>query len=174
MAKLGDTDFEIFDLPMQFDLDGQALSQSYLKLQSTTHPDRFASASAQEKRMAVQWATRLNEAYKRLSNPTERAIYWCELQGEDPRGRQSNLPPELLMQQMEWRESLEEANDLDTLDDLLDQVQAERKRCLAQVARQIDGDQDAKAATQTAQGLLFIDKFVAELKKRIEQLEDAS
>lgn len=174
MAKLGDTDFEIFGLPMQFELDGQALSQSYLKLQNTTHPDRFANASAQEKRMAVQWTTRLNEAYKRLSNPTERAIYWCELQGEDPRGRQSNLPPQLLMQQMEWRESLEDASDIDSLEDLMDEVMAERKRCLTQIAQQIDSDQDAKAATQTAQGLLFVDKFVSELKKRIEQLEDAS
>lgn len=174
MANLSDNDFEIFGLPVQFELNAQEVSQTYLKLQSTTHPDRYANSSSQEKRMAVQWATRLNEAYKRLTNPTDRAIYWCELQGEDPRGRQSNLPPALLMQQMEWRESLEEITDIEGLEDLLDEVLAERKNCLAQIAMQIDEKADAKAATETAQGLLFIDKFVSELKKKIEHLEDAS
>ena len=106
--KLSDSDFDIFGLPCQFELDSAALSASYLRLQNQTHPDRFANSSAQEKRLAVQWATRVNEAYKRLQNPMERAIYWCELHGENPRGQQSNLPPALLMQQMEWREALEE------------------------------------------------------------------
>lgn len=173
MATLSDNDFEIFGLPAQFALNSQELSQTYLKLQSTTHPDRFANASSQEKRVAVQWATRLNEAYKRLNNPTDRAIYWCELQGEDPRGRQSHLPPALLMQQMQWREALEEIQHIGELEDLLDEVLAEKGKCLAQIARQIDEQADVKAATETAQGLLFIDKFVLELKKKIEHLEDA-
>lgn len=174
MANLSDHDFEIFGLPVQFELNTQELSQTYLKLQSTTHPDRYANASAQEKRMAVQWATRLNEAYQRLSSPTDRAIYWCELQGEDPRGRQSNLPPALLMQQMEWRETLEETTEIEGIEDLLDEVLAEKQKCLKLIAVQIDEQADAKAATQTSQGLLFIEKFVSELKKKIEYLEDAS
>lgn len=174
MASLNDSDFEIFGLPCQFEIDSAALGNAYLNLQNQTHPDRFANASAQEKRLAVQWTTRINEAYKRLSNPVERAIYWCELQGEDPRGRQSNLPADLLMQQMEWREALEDAGGVDDLDELLTQVRAEKQAKLTEMAARIDHDRDAKAATQTAQALLFIDKFLLELNKRIEILEDAS
>ncbi|WP_138519364.1 Fe-S protein assembly co-chaperone HscB [Limnobacter alexandrii] len=175
--KLSDSDFEIFGLPCQFELDSVALSASYLRLQSQTHPDRFANSSAQEKRLAVQWATRVNEAYKRLQNPLERAIYWCELNGENPRGQQSNLPPALLLQQMEWREALEEiegAKGIEALENLLDEVSAEKKRCLALIAQQIDGEKNAQAANATAQALLFIDKFMIELTKKLEQLEDAS
>lgn len=172
--KLSDNDFEIFGLPCQFALDSAALSASYLRLQSQTHPDRFANSSNQEKRLAVQWATRVNEAYKRLQNPLERAIYWCELRGENPRGQQSNLPPALLMQQMEWRETLEEIDGIEALEDLLDEVAAEKKRCLALIAQQIDSENNAQAANATAQALLFIDKFMIELTKKLEQLEDAS
>ncbi len=174
VAQLSDNDFDIFGLPCQFELDGAALSAAYLKLQNQTHPDRFANGSAQEKRLAVQWATRINEGYKRLQNPVERAIYWCELQGENPRGQQSNLPQALLMQQMEWREQLEELGDQADLEDLIDEVLAEKKRCLSAIATCIDQQQDAKAATQTAQALLFIDKFLIELNKKLEQMEDAS
>ncbi|HEX4842828.1 MAG TPA: Fe-S protein assembly co-chaperone HscB [Limnobacter sp.] len=174
MAQLSDNDFDIFGLPCQFALDNAALSAAYLKLQNQTHPDRFANGSAQEKRLAVQWATRINEAYKRLQNPVERAIYWCELQGENPRGHQSNLPQALLMQQMDWREQLEEVDSPGALEDLIDAVTAEKKRCLRVMADYIDQDQDAKGATHTAQALLFIDKFLLELHKKLEQMEDAS
>ena len=122
MAHLSDTDFEIFDLPCQFALNKQALTAAYLRLQNQTHPDRFANASTQDKRLAVQWSTRINEAYKRLQNPTERAIYWCELQGMKPREHQGNLPPALLMQQMQWRESLEDLKTADEIEKLLAQV----------------------------------------------------
>ncbi|HEX4856828.1 MAG TPA: Fe-S protein assembly co-chaperone HscB [Limnobacter sp.] len=172
--SLSASDFEIFGLPCRFELDSAALSASYLKLQSQTHPDRFANASPQEKRLAVQWATRVNEAYKRLQNPMERAIYWCELHGENPRGQQSNLPPALLMQQMEWREALEETDSADGLESLLDEVAAEKKRCLAQIASQIDNEKNPQVASNTAQALLFIDKFMIGLTRKLEQLEDAS
>ncbi len=172
--NLSDSDFQIFDLPCQFDLDLAQLSAAYLRLQNQTHPDRFANSSAQEKRLAVQWTTRINEAYKRLQKPMERAIYWCELQGESPRGHQSNLPPALLMQQMEWREALEEAESADDLEKLLGEVSAEKKRRLNAIAAEIDQQHDAKAACATAQALLFIDKFMKELTKKLEQLEDAN
>ncbi len=172
--KLSDNDFEIFGLPCQFDLDSAALSASYLSLQSQTHPRPFCKFQRSRKRLAVQWATRVNEAYKRLQNPMERAIYWCELNGENPRGQQSNLPPALLMQQMEWREALEEIDSVEALENLLDEVAAEKKRCLALIAQQIDSEKNAQAANATAQALLFIDKFMIELTKKLEQLEDAS
>lgn len=174
MINLKDNDFDIFGFPCQFELDSQALSAAYLRLQGEIHPDRFANASAQEKRLAMQWATRINEAYKRLQNPIERAIYWCELNGENPRAQQSSLPTELLMQQIDWREQLEETDSQQTLRNLIEAVSAEKKRCMHAMANYIDQDKDAKAACNAAQGLLFIDKFMFELNKKLEQMEDAS
>lgn len=173
MAKLTDSDFEIFELPCRFEIDEAQLNASWLSIQSKTHPDRFANGSPQEKRLAVQWATRINEAYKRLSNPVERVIYWCELQGENPRGQQSSLPPAMLMKQMEWRETLEEAADLDELDDLLSNVLKQKKALIAQAAVLIDQQSDPSGACMKARELMFVDKLVTEIKKKIEILEDA-
>ena len=78
------------------------------------------------------------------------------------------------MQQMEWREALEEIDGVEALEDLLDEVAAEKKRCLALISHQIDGEKNAQKANATAQALLFIDKFMIELTRKLEQLEDAS
>ena len=81
--NLSDNDFQLFGLPYQFQLDEQQLRHKFLALQQKVHPDQFAQASPQEKRLAVQYSTRVNEAYQRLKNPTERAVYWCLLRGHD-------------------------------------------------------------------------------------------
>ncbi len=78
------------------------------------------------------------------------------------------------MQQMEWREALEEIEGAEALEDLLDEVAAEKKRCLTLIASQIDNENNAQVANGTAQALLFIDKFMIELTRKLEQLEDAS
>lgn len=174
MMKLSDNDFEIFGLQPGFKLDEAALTQAYLRLQGQTHPDRFANAGQAERRLAVQWATRINEGYKRLTDPVERAIYWCQLQGTDPKTHQSGLPVELLMQQMEWREALAELATLDEADTLLATVNKERRNALGQVELQIDELNDVNAACHTLQGLLFMNKFLLELNKKLEQLEDAA
>jgi molecular chaperone HscB len=74
------------------------------------HPDRFAHAGEAEKRLSMQWTARVNEAYATLRRPFERARYLLELQGieaMDPNN--TRMPPDFLMQQMEWRETLAEA-----------------------------------------------------------------
>lgn len=172
--NLQSNDFELFGLPVRFELDTAELSQAYLRLQSQTHPDRHANGTAQEKRLAVQWATRINEAYRRLGNPLERAVYWCELQGLDPRSQQSRLPAALLMQQMEWREAAEDSHSVDALDALMSDVRAERRRQLAALAVHIDQEPNPQNAMACTQALMFIDKFLLELDRRLEQLEDAS
>jgi molecular chaperone HscB len=174
MINLSDNDFDIFGLPCQFELDSAALSASYLRLQSQTHPDRFSNSNAQEKRLALQWTTRINEAYRRLQNPMERAIYWCELKGVMPREHQSHLPPALLIQQIQWREALEETEEINALENLLNKVKAEKNGYLTLISQQIDIEHNVQAANSSAQALLFIDKLIIELTKKLEQLEDAS
>ncbi len=65
--------FELFHLPQRFALDMAALDAAYHEVQNQVHPDRFAHASDAEKRVAMQWATRANEAYQTLKNPLKRA-----------------------------------------------------------------------------------------------------
>src|ERR671923_2070275 len=114
--------FELFGLPARFVVDGEALERSYREIQSRVHPDRFAHAGDAERRASLQWTTRVNEAYRALKNPVQRASHLLELQGVDV-GFETNtaMPPDFLMEQMELREALEEATgakDLGALDAL--------------------------------------------------------
>src|SRR5579872_2769248 len=102
--------FELFKLPQQFTVDASALDQAYRQVQSQVHPDKFVSGSDTEKRVAMQWATRANEAYQTLKSPLKRASYLCELQGVDLETESNTaMPRAFLMQQMEWRELLDDA-----------------------------------------------------------------
>ena len=102
--------FELFGLPVRFLLDKVALDKAYRDLQSRVHPDRFADAGAAEQRVSMQWATRANEAYNTLRKPLSRARYFLELHSVDL-ATESNtaMPAEFLVEQMEWREAVDEA-----------------------------------------------------------------
>jgi molecular chaperone HscB len=166
--------FELFQLPAKFDVDQDALDTAYREIQGRVHPDRFVNASDAEKRVAMQWATRANEAYQTLRNPMQRARYLCELHGVDLQTESNTaMPMDFLMQQMELREALGDARaakDAAALDELDVQVRGEKKSRLAQVGKLLDlGDY-----TQAAQGvraLMFLDKFADELHYAFEALE---
>ena len=78
-----DNHFALFQMTPAFAIDAGALDAAYRELQGRVHPDKFASATDTEKRVAMQWATRANEAYQTLKNPLKRAAYLCELNGVD-------------------------------------------------------------------------------------------
>ena len=111
--------FELFQLPQQFSLDMHELDRAYHEVQNKVHPDKFTQSSDAEKRVAMQWATRANEAYQTLKKPLKRATYLCELQGVDLETESNtSMPAQFLMQQMEWREAFDDArqtNDLNAL-----------------------------------------------------------
>ncbi|MFX5957017.1 Fe-S protein assembly co-chaperone HscB, partial [Acinetobacter baumannii] len=74
------------------------------------HPDRFAHAGDAERRVAMQWAAHANEAYRTLRQPLKRAIYLLSLRGIDIQAANNTaMAPDFLMQQMEWREALQDA-----------------------------------------------------------------
>src|SRR5678815_5772389 len=111
--------FALFGLPEDFSLDQQMLETAYRDIQSQVHPDRFAHAGDAERRASLQWTTRVNEAYRTLKNPVQRAKHLLELQGVDVAFETNTaMPPEFLMEQMELRERLEEAKDAKALDGL--------------------------------------------------------
>ncbi|WP_137939040.1 Fe-S protein assembly co-chaperone HscB [Chitinivorax sp. B] len=102
--------FELFGLPVRFELDLSALEQAYRRVQSEVHPDRYAHLSDAEKRRSLQWATQTNEAYQTLRKPLSRARYLLHLAGVDTQEETNTaMPSEFLMAQMEWREAIMEA-----------------------------------------------------------------
>ncbi len=166
--------FELFQLPARFDVDLTALDAAYREVQGRVHPDRFVNATDAEKRVAMQWATRANEAYQTLKNPQKRAQYLIELNGVDLQTESNTaMPMAFLMQQMEWREALGDARaakDASALDELDAQVRGERKAMLAQVGRQIDAGEFQQAA-EGVRALMFLDKFGDEVQYAFEAIE---
>ena len=158
--------FALFDLPARFALDEASLEQAYRRVQAQVHPDRFAAAGAAERRVAMQWAARANEAFRTLRSPVARAAYLCERHGH-PIGAESNtaMPPAFLMQQMQWREELDEARggDREAAQALLREVEARRTEVLARVAGALDERQDFADAAAGVRELHFIDRFRDEL-----------
>jgi molecular chaperone HscB len=166
--------FDLFHLPARFTLDMAALDAAYHDVQGQVHPDRFVGATDAEKRVAMQWATRANEAYQTLKNPMKRARYLCEQNGVDLQTESNTaMPMDFLMQQMEWREALGEARagkDVEALDALDEQVKAERKSRLAVVGRELDAG-DYQQAAQGVRALMFLDKFGEEVHHAFEAIE---
>jgi molecular chaperone HscB len=167
------TDFELFGLPERFAIDLAALDARWKQLQGAAHPDRFASDTAAAQRVAMQWAIRINEAYRRLKDPLARAAYLCALHGADVEAESNTaMPGAFLMQQMEWRDALSEARTLDAVDALSDEVTASRNATLKQLHTQIDDAAavDWRAVAGTVRGLMFVDKFMSDLDKRVDSL----
>jgi len=168
--------FELFQLPLQFAVDTSALDSAYREVQGRVHPDKFVSASDAEKRVAMQWATRANEAYQTLKNPQKRAQYLCELHGVDLQTESNTaMPMAFLMQQMEWREELGDARgarDMAALEGLDRQLRQERKAQLAAIEQQIDASDYVQAA-QGVRALMFIEKLKQEIDSALSVLEDA-
>lgn len=168
--SLQDDDFRLFGLAAGFVLDRTVLDERWKSLQRQAHPDRFAAQGAAAQRVAMQWSVRINEAYQRLKDPLKRAAYWCELNGS-PIKAESNtaMPPAFLMQQMEWREALDEAEGAEAIEALLDETQAVRRQMLDQLGRTIDQQRDAAGAAQQVRALMFVERFAEELHTRLDR-----
>eukprot|EP01041_Mallomonas_annulata_P015971 gene15971-33616_t len=149
--NLQSDDFELFGLDRRFAQERSAIDARWKELQREAHPDKFAAQGAAAQRVAMQWSVRINEAYQRLKDPMRRAAYLCELHGA-PINAEDNtaMPAAFLMQQMEWREALEDARADSELNALDDEVAQARRAALVQCEQLIDQQQDyAGAARQS-------------------------
>jgi molecular chaperone HscB len=174
MVSLKDSHFDLFRLPAQFALDADALDAAYRAVQTQVHPDRFAAAGDAQKRIAMQWATRTNEAYGTLRDPLKRATYLLLLRGIDI-GAENNtaMEPAFLMQQMEWREAIEDAagaRNVGALDALLGELRGEKRARLARLGALLDSGAD-QAAAEAVRQLMFIERVESEVDAQIERLE---
>jgi len=160
--------FALFALPPRFAIDETALESAYRAVQSKVHPDRFAAGTAAERRVAMQWAARANEAYRTLKSPLSRAAYLCERAGVAIDAESNTaMPGPFLVQQMEWREALDDARrsaDVKPLAGLAEGTAAERARVIAAIGEAIDRRSDYASAARLVRQLMFIEKFGDELR----------
>ena len=168
--------FELFGLPARFAIDGEQLDRAYRDIQASVHPDRFVNAGEAERRVSMQQATHVNEAYQALKNPIQRAAYLLRLHGIDPRFETNTaMPAGFLVEQMEWREAVEEASDAadaHELDHLSTRLNAELRCMVGEIGRQLDESGDYHGAAETLRKLMFLDKVGIEIGDALDALEN--
>jgi molecular chaperone HscB len=169
--NLQSSDFELFGLPERFAQDRAAIDARWKELQREAHPDRFAAQGQAAQRVAMQWSARINEAYQRLKDPQKRAAYLCELRGA-PINAENNtaMPAAFLVEQMEWREALDDAKSEAAVDALDGQLGRARKEALERIGQLLDEQNDAPTAAQQVRALMFIERFGEDVQSRLEQL----
>jgi molecular chaperone HscB len=167
--------FEVFGLMPVFGIDPDLLNQRYRDLQAEGHPDRYAQAGDAEQRRALQWSTRVNEAYQTLKNPFERARYLLERQGIDVLDpNNTRMPSDFLMRQMDWREQLAEAvagRDATTLERLEAMTRSEAGKAIKGLADLLDVRLDYPAAAEALRQYRFLEKFLIDIDEAYSEIE---
>ncbi len=171
--------FELFGLPADFRVDLDEVSLRYRDLQKVVHPDKFASASEQEQRVAMQSATLVNEAYQVLKDPLKRAQYLLSLKGRDAHGNNlTTTDGAFLMQQMQLREALDETREADdplgALDVLLDTIRSAINEQIAKltILLETSTEEDLDAAMESVYKMQFLKKLYSEAEALEADLED--
>ena len=167
--------FALFQLPETYAIDRARLDAAYRELQNAVHPDRFAAQPEAEQRVAMQWATQVNEAYQTLRHPVDRGVYLLKLQGIDALdATNTKMAPAFLMQQMEWREVIDDARaarSVDALDTLSGELRAAHRRIETRLGELLDVAKDYEGAREAVRQLRFMDKLIAEIGDVYEELE---
>ena len=176
MIDLSRNHFDLFGLPERYRFDPAQLEHAYRQLQTEVHPDRFAGGSDQEKRVALQSSARVNEAYRALKDPVERAQYMLHLHGIDALAEtDTQLPLEFLERQLERRETADEAlatRDERALSALVREVRAEAGELETSLVQTLDDDHAYAAARMRVRELKFLSKLAADLETLQATLDD--
>lgn len=172
--------YQLFGLEKTFLVDKAVLGEKYRKLQREFHPDKFASKSASEQRLSVQFTSLLNSAYQTLKSPLLSAEYLLSLSGHPVKSDSMTIEDnEFLFLQMEWRESLSDFSELfksdgadkasvyDQLQLLREQVMLERQELIDSFEAQY-GNGEFDSAIQIVAKFHFVEKMLS----NIEHLED--
>jgi molecular chaperone HscB len=136
------------------------------------HPDRFAAEGATAQRLAMQWAVRVNEAYQRLKDPLSRAAYLCEQRGVPINAeRNTAMPTAFLMQQMQWREALEDAASAAAVATLDEQVAHDEGAMMDTLTALLDEHNNTTAAAAQVRALMFVARFRQDIERRLDTLD---
>jgi len=171
-VNLQANDFELFALEQRFKQDRAVLDARWKDLQRQAHPDKYADQGAAAQRVAMQWSVRINEAYQRLKDPLKRAAYLCELQGAPVNAEHNTaMPAAFLMQQMEWREALDDAHTAEDLEKISSQCRQAARDVLQKIEQLLDQSHDYSAAVAQVRALMFMERFTDDVNARLDLLD---
>ena len=160
-------DFVLFQLPRRFEIDSLELLERWRALQKMAHPDRFSMQGDAAKRLSLQWSTRINEAYQRLKDPLRRAAYLCHLNGVEINAQTNTaMPASFLMEQMNWREALDEAGSAADFDAIEHWVETQITTTEQAVAKLLDLEPDPNAAGAQVRAWMFLERFEQSMRER--------
>ena len=167
--------FSLFELPRVFRLNVSELDSRFRDVQAQVHPDRFANAPENERRLAMQWATRANEAYQTLKKPLGRARYLLELAGHDVQAENNRaMPADFLIEQLEWREAVMGARsggDHHELEHLHNRLRGDMAERYDELGRLLDAEKDFALAADRVRRLMFLEKLLAEIDDALASLD---
>lgn len=168
--------FELFELPVSYEVDLGQVQQHYMVLQKQVHPDKFANSSDLEKRLSMQQTSWINEAQTTLKDPVLRAIYLLKLKGTDINlENETTMDAVFLMQQLETRERLEnikkEDDPLAALDVMEKELRASTGEMMKNFAQSFEADlvDDARECIRKLQ---FMQKAKKEINALAADIED--
>ena len=174
MTSLKSNDFELFGLVQQFAQDRASIDARWKDLQREAHPDKFSAQGAAAQRLAMQWSVRINEAYQRLKDPLRRAAYLCEIHGVAVNAENNTaMPAAFLMQQMEWREALDDAVSTSEVEAIDKQIMSARLEMLKNCERLLDDEGDYQQAAQQVRSLMFVERFIQDIETRLDRMDTA-
>ena len=167
--------FSLFNLPPSFRVDTSVLDQRYREAQARVHPDKYVQSGDTERRLSLQWATRVNEAYQMLKKPLSRAQYLLKIRNH-PIDAENNLamPSDFLMDHMEWREAVFEprtAREQDELERLHSRVKQGMTARYEELGTLLDDQQDYEKAVDRVRRLMFLEKLLFDIDDAIAVLE---
>ena len=168
--------FDLFGIPVSYDVDFNKLQQRYRVLQKAVHPDKYANASSQERRISMQQTSLVNQALHTLKHPVERAVYLLQLKGVDfSMDNETTMDAAFLMEQMEMREKLEgvraQEDPLAEIDSMSADVKANMNDMAAEFSRAYKSD-DIDAAKEAVRKLQFLHKAKSEIDDLSASIED--
>lgn len=167
--------FALFELQPSFRLDLEQLATRYRELARGAHPDRFADASEREQRSALEQSARLNDAYQTLKSPAQRARYLLKISGHEVPMEVTVHDPEFLLQQMQWREELEDLQDSADLDGVAvfkRRLKAAQEQLNESFAACWDDAAQREQAERLMRRMQFLDKLTYEVRQLEERLDD--
>jgi molecular chaperone HscB len=167
--------FTRLGLPVSFAVDAAELDRRYFAAQRQLHPDRFATKTPRERAISQSQAVGLNEAYETLKDPLARATYLLGLKGvtANPDGCHTVNDPTLLMEQMERREALMEADTPDAASAIAREAASHVSESEAAIAAAFDRGDLEKAGRETTR-LKYLVKLVDEARARKAKLAAGS
>ena len=171
----GKNHFELFGLSAVFDIDTDELAVRYRELQRRVHPDKFANASDQDRRLSLQMTALVNEGFHTLKDPVRRGRYLLSLRGVDLDDEtDTTMDPAFLMEQIGFREELEEVRQADNphkqLAELANRIEQRLQDKLGQFRRAFAND--TPDGTEKARNTVREMQFLEKLRREIDNLEE--